>query len=134
VPEIRGIEELADYAYRQVERIQRMQDDLAGQYGTGESPRRFVRARTGPGGGLQELRIDPGALRLTAEEVAAEVTAAVTEAQREYAKRADEIMAPVLGMRPSEQSLEALEAGMGRLDRLADDLDRLARRTDPSVG
>jgi hypothetical protein len=111
-----------------VERIQRMQTDLEGQFGIAQSPRRFVRARTGPGGVLQELRIDPGALRLTADAEAAEVTAAVTAAQREYAERADEIMAPILGLRPSEESVDTLQAGMNRLDELADDLDRLARR------
>ncbi|HEY0697299.1 MAG TPA: YbaB/EbfC family nucleoid-associated protein [Micromonospora sp.] len=126
--DIHSLEELAEYAHRQVERIARMQEDLTDQYGTGESPRGFVRARTGPGGTVQELRIDPGGMRLTAEELAAEVTAAVTVAQQEYARRADEIMAPVLGMRPSQQSLDAFEAGMSRLDALADDLERLSRR------
>jgi DNA-binding protein YbaB len=122
------MEDLAEYAHQQVARIQRMQDDLADQFGTGESPRGYVRARTGPGGGLQELRIDPAALRLSAEDVAAEVTAAITAAQREYADRANEIIAPVLALPPSEESLGNLEAGMRRLDGLVDDLDRMARR------
>jgi hypothetical protein len=61
------------------------------------------------------------------------VTAAVTAAQREYAGRADEIMAPVLGARPSEESVNALQAGMNRLDELADDLDRPARRNGPDA-
>ena len=99
MPDIRNLEDLAEYAHQQVARIQRMQDDLADQYGTAESPRGYVRARTGPGGGLQELRIDPGAMRLSAEDVAAEVTAAITAAQREYADRANEIIAPVLASR-----------------------------------
>ncbi len=106
-----------------------MQEDLVAQFGTGESPRGYVRSRTGPGGAVQELRIEPDALRLSAAEVATEVTAAITEAQREYARRADEIIAPVLDLRPSEQSADVLNAGMSRLDALADDLDRLARRT-----
>lgn len=128
MPDIRNLDELAEYAQRQVERIQHMQQDLAEQVGAGRSPRGLVRARTGPGGELKELRIDPDALRLPADEVAAEVTAAVTAAQREFAARADEIMAPVLGLRPSQESLDALEAGVSRLDALADDLDRVARR------
>jgi hypothetical protein len=74
------------------------------------------------------LRIDPAGLRLPATDLEAEVTAAVSAAQRQFAERADEIMAPVLGMRPSEQSVDALEAGMNRLDALGDDLERLARR------
>ncbi|MEV4760977.1 YbaB/EbfC family nucleoid-associated protein [Micromonospora sp. NPDC049559] len=128
MPDIRNLEEFAEYAHQQVERVQRMQEDLASQYGTAESPRGLVRARTGPGGAIQELRIDPSALRLPPDEVEAEVTAAVNAAQREYAERADAIMAPILNLRPSEQSIDVMEAGMRRLDALADDLDRLARR------
>lgn len=126
--DIGNLEELAEYAQRKVEQIQRMQSDLDAQCGEALSPREYVRARTGPGGVLRELRIDPEALRLPVEELAAEVTAAVTAAQREFAKRADEIMAPVLGMRPSERGLEALEDGLSRLDALGADLERLARR------
>lgn len=126
--DIRRLEELAEYAHQQVQRIQRMQSDLAAQSGNGESTRGFVRARTGPGGALRELHIDPGALRLSADELSAEVIAAVTAAQREFAERADEIMGPVLDLRPSERAVDELAAGMSRLDGLANELDRLARR------
>jgi DNA-binding protein YbaB len=127
VPEIRGLEDLAEYAEQQIRQLGRMQADLAAQAGQGESPRGYVRARTGPGGLLQELRIDPTGLRLSAEELEAEVTAAITAAQRQYTERADDIMAPVLGMRPSEQALAQLEEGVAKLDELAADLDRVAR-------
>ncbi|MFK3981602.1 YbaB/EbfC family nucleoid-associated protein [Micromonospora sp. NPDC050397] len=126
--DIRNLDDLAEYAHQQLARIQRMQDDLADQFGTGESPRGYVRARTGPGGGLQELRIDPTAMRLPAEDVAAEVTAAITAAQQEYARRADEIITPVIAAAPDQNSVGDLEAGMRRLDGLVDDLDRIARR------
>ncbi|WP_121158123.1 YbaB/EbfC family nucleoid-associated protein [Micromonospora pisi] len=125
---MRNLENLAEYAHEQLARIQRMQDDLAAQFGTGESPRGYVRAVTGPGGALQELRIDPNAMRLPVGDLTAEVTAAVVEAQREYAERANEIMAPILASAPSEQSVGDLEAGMHRLDGLVNDLDRVARR------
>lgn len=128
MPEIRSLEDLAADAHQQLERVQRMQADLAAQSGTGESPRRFVRARTGPGGTVQELRIDPGAGELPMEDLAAEVVAAIGAAQQAYAQSADEIIAPVLDLRPSEQAADALEAGVRRLDALAGDLDRLARR------
>ena len=63
MPDIHNLDELAEYAQRQVERIQRMHRDLAEQVGEGRSPRGMVRARTGPGGELKELRIDPETLR-----------------------------------------------------------------------
>ncbi len=128
VAEIRNLDDLAEYAERQVRQLEKMQSDLAAQTGEARSPRGYVRAQTGPGGVLRELRIDPTALRLSAEEVAAEVTAAITAAQRQLAERADDIMAPVLGVRPSEQSLDRVEEGMAKLDSLATDLERLARQ------
>jgi DNA-binding protein YbaB len=126
--QIRSLNELAEYAHQQVERVQRMQEEVTALSGSGESPRGWVRARTGPGGSVQELTIAPSALRLTAEEVAAEVIAAISAAQRDFSARADEIMAPVLGFHPGAQAVEELEAGMNRLDALADDLERMARR------
>jgi YbaB/EbfC DNA-binding family len=113
VTEIRNLDDLAEY----------------GQPGA-TSPRGYVRARTGPGGQLKDLRIDPNALRLTAEELEAEVVTAITAAQNQYAKRSDDIMAPVLGMRPSEQATAQLEDGMAKLDALAAELDRIARQRD----
>jgi DNA-binding protein YbaB len=128
VTEIRNFDELAEYAERQVKQLGQMQSELAAGSGEGKSPRGYVRARTGPGGQLQDLRIDPTALRLTAEELEAEVATAIVAAQNQYSARADDIMAPVLGMRPSEQALAQLEEGMAKLDSLAADLDRIARQ------
>jgi DNA-binding protein YbaB len=123
--EIRNLEGLAEYAHEQIERIERMQRDLAQYAGEGTSPGGHVYARTGPGGALLDLRVEPSALRLSADEVADEVRAAIGTAQQEYARRADDIMAPVLGLRPSEQAVDALEQGMSRLDALTADLERL---------
>jgi DNA-binding protein YbaB len=128
VDDIEGLADLARYAQQQVERIERMQAELAEQAAEGVSSRGYVRARTGPGGALLDLSIDPLAQRLSNEELVAEVRDAVTMAQRRFAEIADQIMAPVLGMRPSEQSAATFEQGMQRLDALGDDLNRLARR------
>jgi hypothetical protein len=103
-------------------------DDLA-EYGPlgATSPRGYVRAQTGPGGQLTDLRIDPAGLRLTAEELEAEVVTAITAAQNQYAA---EVAAPVLGVHPSEQTMAQLEDGMAKLDALAAELDRIARQRD----
>jgi hypothetical protein len=37
-------------------------------------------------------------------------------------------MAPLLRQRPSEQSMASVEAGMSRLEAIADDLERIAER------
>lgn len=125
--EIRSLSDLAEYAHDQVQRITTMQQDLAACHGEARSPRGYVLARTGPGGALLELRLEPDANRLPVEDLAAEVTAAVTAAQQEYGRRADTIMSGVLGLRPSEQAADALEAGMSRLEALGADLERLGR-------
>jgi hypothetical protein len=128
--EIRNLTELAEYAQGQIERITRMHQQLNDYVGEAESPRRHVRARTGPGGKLLGLQITPNALRLTAGDLTTEVAAAITAAQADYATRTDDIMAPLLAMRPSEQAAAALDQGLERLDALTDDLERLAQRRD----
>src|SRR5689334_12170763 len=80
--------ELAAYAQEQVERLTRMQQDLAACIGEGESPGGLVSARTGPGGRLLDLRLNPDAMRLSTQDAAAEITAAVLAAQTDYASRA----------------------------------------------
>jgi len=125
-----SLSDLAGYAQEQVARITRMQSDLDEAEGEGDSPRGLVHARTGPGGVLRDLRLDPRVLRMGTEEAAEEITAAVTAAQRAFAEKADAIMAPVLALRPSTASVDALDQGMRRLDALTADLERLARRRD----
>jgi len=107
-----------------------MQQQLNDYVGEGESPRRHVRARTGPGGRLVDLHITQDALRLTAEDLTSEVAAAITAAQGDYATRTDDIMAPLLAMRPSERAADAFDQGLQRLDALTVDLERLAQRRD----
>jgi DNA-binding protein YbaB len=93
------LDALAANAQRQVERIARMQAGLAEATAAGASRSGRVRARTGPGGGVLGLHIEPAAMRLSPEELATEITEAITAAQRSYGMLADEIMAPVLGIR-----------------------------------
>jgi DNA-binding protein YbaB len=125
--EIHSVESLADYAYQQIERIQRMERDLAEQVGEGTSRQGHVKAKTGPAGVLKDLKIEPAAMRLSPEELETEVRSAIAEAQSDFARRADDIMGPILHVRPSEQANAAIEAGMRRLDELSANLDRLAR-------
>jgi DNA-binding protein YbaB len=129
VTEIRTLTDLAAYAQEQIERLTRMQHDLASRFGEGESAGGPVSARTGPGHRFLDLRLDPEAMQLSSEDTAA-VTAAVTAARRDFAARADDILEPVLALRPSEQSADTLDRGMRRLDELAADLERVARRHD----
>lgn len=127
MPEIHSVEGLADYACQQIERIERMQRELAEQEGAGESPSGHVRARTGVAGAVRDLKIEPGGLRLTPEELGAEVLSAIAAAQQDFARRADDIMGPILNVRPSEEATAALDAGVSRLEALTADLDRIAR-------
>ncbi|GAA1802471.1 YbaB/EbfC family nucleoid-associated protein [Planosporangium flavigriseum] len=76
-----------------------MQADLAEATACGASRSGRVRARTGPGGGVLGLHIEPAAMGLSPEELAAEVTEAISAAQHAYGVLADKIMAPVLGFR-----------------------------------
>jgi DNA-binding protein YbaB len=130
VTDIHTLSGLAAYAQEQIECLTRLQQDLEDCVGEGGSPGGLVTARTGPGGRLLDLRLDPDALRLSTQDAADEIMAAVTAAQRDYADRAGDVLQPLLALRPSEQSTEALDRGMRRLDELAADLERLAARHD----
>lgn len=125
--DLHSLEGLAQYAQQQVERIEKMQRELAEQVGEGRSRDGHVTARTGAAGSLRDLKIDPAAMRLSVDELTAEVTSAITAAQADFAKRADDIMEPLLNVRPSEDSAIALESRMSRLEAIGDDLDRIAR-------
>ena len=128
MPEIRDLTDLAAYAQGQLERISRMQSDLAASAGEGISPQRYVRARTGPGGRVLDLRLDPDLLALPVHEITGEIVAALNAAQADYAAQTDAIMAPILQARPGP---DTIDDGMRRLDALTDDLDRLMRRPEP---
>lgn len=125
--EIHSVESLADYAYQQIERIQRMERELAEQVGEGTSRDGHVKARTGQAGVLKDLKIDAAALRLSPQELEAEVRSAISAAQADFARRADDIMGPILNVKPSEQANASIEAGMRRLDDLTSSLERMAR-------
>jgi DNA-binding protein YbaB len=125
--EIHSVEGLADYAHQQIERIQRMERELAEQVGEGTSRDGHVKAKTGAAGVLKDLKIDAAAMRLSPEELTAEVRSAISAAQADFARRADDIMGPILHVKPSEHANAAIEQGMQRLDALTADLERLAR-------
>jgi hypothetical protein len=127
MPPFRDFQDLAAYAQEQLDRVGRMQADMAAAAGEGVSPHRYARARTGPGGKLLELRLDPDAQSLSLGELTDEVVAAVNAAQADYATQTDAIMAPLLESRPTGDSIDD---GLRRLDALTDDLDRLMRRPD----
>ncbi len=127
MPEIHSVEGLAAYAAEQIERIERMQREVAQQVGEGTSRQGHVKAKTGIAGAVKDLRIAPSALRLSPEELSAEVTSAIAAAQADYARKADDIMGPILGMRPSEDAASSFESRLGRLQSLQDDVERLAR-------
>lgn len=127
MPPFRDFQDLAAYAQEQLDRVGRMQADMAAAAGEGVSPQRYARARTGPGGKLLELRLDPDAQSLSLAELTDEVVAAVNAAQADYATQTDAIMAPLLESRPTGDSIDD---GLRRLDALTDDLDRLMRRPD----
>jgi DNA-binding protein YbaB len=130
VTEIRNLTDLAEYAQEQIERISRMQQDIAQYAGEGVSPERLVRAKTGPGGQLLDLHLDPAVMELHPRELTTEITAAITAAQRDYAERTNAIMEPVLGARPSERDDDQIEEGIRKLDALTENLERLMSRPE----
>nr|WP_221373868.1 YbaB/EbfC family nucleoid-associated protein [Actinoplanes polyasparticus] len=127
MPQFHDFTDLAAYAQEQLDRVSRMQADMAAAAGEGMSPQRYARARTGPGGKVLELRLDPDAAGLPLDDLTDEIVAAISAAQADYATQTDAIMAPILESRPTG---DTIDDGIRRLDALTDDLDRLMRRPD----
>ncbi|MCO8269360.1 YbaB/EbfC family nucleoid-associated protein [Actinoplanes sp. TRM 88003] len=127
MPQFHDFHDLAAYAQEQLDRVGRMQADMATAAGEGVSPQRYARARTGPGGNVLELRLDPDARSLPLDDLTAEIVAAISAAQADYATQTENIMAPLLESRPTG---DTIDDGIRRLDALTDDLDRLMRRPD----
>ncbi|NUT31994.1 MAG: YbaB/EbfC family nucleoid-associated protein [Hamadaea sp.] len=127
--ELRNLDDLANYALAQVDRLRRAQEQLEEISAVGRSQDGLVVARTGAGGRLIELHVANAALRRGADRLSASVTAAVTAAQAAYAQVADDIMSGELGMRPTEGGGD-YDRGLARIDELTDQLEDLVRRLD----
>jgi DNA-binding protein YbaB len=126
---LNNLDDLANYALDQVDRLRRAQERLEHESGEGRSPDGLVVARTGVGGRLLDLRIDEAALRGGADRLSTSVAAAVSAAQAAYAQQADDIMGGEMGMRPSEAG-GAYDRGLARIDELTDQLEDLTRRME----
>ena len=108
---------------RRLEAVARMQDELAQVHGEAEAAGGLVRVRVTPAGLPTELHLAPDAMRLSADQLAGHVIAAITEA----AASAGERMREVVGELVPGVDLEALLPGpVAAADRAAvdDELDR----------
>ncbi len=108
---------------RRLEAVARMQDELAQVHGEAVAAGGLVRVRVTPAGLPTELHLAPDAMRLSADELADHVMAAIAEA----AAAAGERMREVVGELVPGVDLEALLSGpVGAADRAAvdEELDR----------
>lgn len=108
---------------RRLEAVARMQDELAQVHGEAEAAGGLVRVRVTPAGLPTDLHLAPDAMRLSADQLAGHVIAAITEA----ARAAGERMREVVGELVPGVDLEALLSGpVAAADRAAvdDELDR----------
>lgn len=114
-------------AQEQVRRLADLQAGVETITGRARSASGKVGATTGAGGVLEDLQLDPVAMLLSPEELAAEVVSAVSAAQADAAAQAADALAPLRSGPPSSDDAR-FDQGLARLDGLLDDLDRVARR------
>lgn len=124
--EVKNLDDLATYAMHQVERLRVLQARLAELSCEGRSPDGLIVARTGAGGSLLDLRLDPRALVGGPERLGRSVRSAVTAAQNAYAQEAARLMATEL---PAPGG-EAYEQGVARIDELTERVNEMVRRLD----
>jgi DNA-binding protein YbaB len=91
------LERLADQAEQALRRLEQQQEDLEEITGNGECEGGEVRATTDASGRLEKIAFDRHALRMSSEELAAKVTAAIRAAQRDAESQARERTQEVIG-------------------------------------
>jgi DNA-binding protein YbaB len=91
------LERLADQAEQALRRLEQEQEDLKEIAGKGECEGGLVRATTDANGRLEKIAIDPNALRMSGEELAKKVTAAIRAAQENAESQAREMTQKVIG-------------------------------------
>ena len=114
---------------RRLEAVSRMQDELARVHGEAETAGGLVRVRVDPAGLPTELHLAPDAMRLSADQLAHHVVAAITEAAASAGERVREVVGELV----PGVDLDALLSGpVGAADREAvdEELDRW-RSTGP---
>ncbi|WP_211240874.1 YbaB/EbfC family nucleoid-associated protein [Hamadaea tsunoensis] len=123
---MKNLDDLAAYALHQVERLRALQARLADLSCEGRSPDGLVVARTGAGGRVLDLRLDPRALGGGAERLGRSVRSAITAAQNAYAQEAGKLMATELPPPGDEE----YERGVARIDELTERLNEMTRRLE----
>ncbi|WP_107766086.1 YbaB/EbfC family nucleoid-associated protein [Nocardioides terrigena] len=92
---------------RRLEAVSRMQDELAQVHGEAAAAGGLVRVRVGPTGLPTELHLAPDAMRLSADQLARHVVAAITEAAASAGERVREVVGELV----PGVDLEALLSG-----------------------
>jgi hypothetical protein len=81
----------------QLEKFEEFRDRFGAVIGRGEAANGHVRVEVGPTGGLNGLVIDPRAMRLGSDELAAEIRRAAAAAAADSARQCNELLVPFLG-------------------------------------
>ena len=108
---------------RRLEAVSRMQDELARVHGEAEAAGGLVRVRVTPAGLPTELHLAPDAMRLSADQLAHHVVAAITEAAAAAVERVRQVVGEVV---PGVDLETLLSGTVGAEDRAAvdEELDR----------
>jgi DNA-binding protein YbaB len=101
------VERLRDDSIRQLESIQRMQDELAQVHGEADAARGLVTVRVTPAGMPTRMHLEPEATHLPADELAGHIMAAIADATAQAAER----MRAVVGQVVPPDELEAMMRG-----------------------
>ncbi|WP_165975116.1 YbaB/EbfC family nucleoid-associated protein [Nonomuraea deserti] len=85
--------------------------------GTGESPGGRARAVVSAGGLVEEISLGPRAMRMTSQELTAEVLAAVEGARTDERRKAQQVMSEALGeaIAPDELDPDKVAARLARM-------------------
>ncbi|GAB2458153.1 hypothetical protein [Jatrophihabitans fulvus] len=118
---------------KNIERAQQMSDVLAGIVGSAETDDGFVRVECNAAG-VSDLTLNPRAMRMVSEDLAASIRETIDAASADYRKKTLEALQEA-GIMPSpEQQRADIKAATAQLGQAQQELDRSLREAAAAIG
>jgi DNA-binding protein YbaB len=117
-------------AQRAAEGMRAARVRIAGLVGRAETSNGRIRVAWAAGTGLDELHIDPRAMRLRSDELASHISGAITDAMTDLRRQLNEVLRDEAGVPADGETVrldDMRDAFNQRMDALTDRLDRAQR-------
>ncbi|GAA2345411.1 hypothetical protein GCM10009854_22820 [Saccharopolyspora halophila] len=127
------IQEMLSRFEEQAQQAGRLQSAMQEMRGTASSQDRSVTVTVAPSGAVLDLKLEPNAVRRSANELQQQIMAVIREATATAAEQLDQAAAPILGEQ-YEQFQEAFNAGVPAMKPASEDTQQASSDSAPRTG